>query len=357
MRKLLVCAALFGMACAMPAHARELVFLDNDFSGPGETNIQSLYPAFGDPDVTIVGIGAVTGDAWRDEGAAHLLRFLELSGHGAIAVYPGADQPLLRTRSEMTAWEAQYGTLLWKGAWQPSSPKRFAHPDDPRLVPTLVEGAPSIRMRPESAARAMIEVVHRYPHQVTIVAGGPLTDLALATTLDPSFPGLAKQLVFMGGLIDIDQAQIAVELRHTIDFYTDFNMIFDPEAAHIVLSAPWSRITNVGDITLSVLLTPELVSRAAQGRSGQSAYFHRYAVTGGPMWDELTMAIAIHPEIVTSSVQATMDVETARGMFYGRAHARAPSLTPGTRPPVRIVTGVDVARFYDVFGAALNEAR
>ncbi|GBQ88887.1 inosine-uridine nucleoside N-ribohydrolase [Acetobacter nitrogenifigens DSM 23921 = NBRC 105050] len=341
---------------ASPTDAdQNLVFIDNDFSGPGETNIESLYPALSDPHARLLGVGAVTGDAWRDEGAAHLLAFLKQVGCPSLPLYLGAEMPLVRTANEMYAWEAQYGRIIWKGAWQPASPRHpTGHPDQPSLIPAMPEGFTPTLPHGESAAHAMIDAVHRYPHQVTIVAGGPLTDVALAIKLDSEFAGLAKQLVFMGGLLDTDHPQIAVEKTHEIDFYTDFNMIFDPEAAHIVLTAPWRSITNMGNVTLGVLLKTELREQAKGKKAPLAAYFARYAQPGIPMWDELTTAVALHPELVTSSVDATMDVEIARGMFYGRAHARPLSLSLKGAPVVHIVTAVDAAKFYQIFAEGFD---
>ncbi|GBQ22614.1 inosine-uridine nucleoside N-ribohydrolase [Gluconacetobacter sacchari DSM 12717] len=349
-----LCLAIGPASARASTDAPNYVFLDNDFSGPGETNIQSLYPLLTDPDVKLLGIGTVTGDAWRDEGTAHLLAFLKQTQCGLIPVYLGANRPLLRTRAEMSAWEAQYGPLLWKGAWQSASPRHAGHPDQPSLIPPMAEGpAPPLPKGP-SAAQAMIEAVHRHPHEVTIIAAGPLTDLAEAIRLDDTFVSLARGLVFMGGLIDIDGAQVDLEKQHGHDFYTDFNMIFDPEAAHIVLTAPWASITNLGNVTLAVPLTQALRDGAAHGTTPLAAYFSRYARVGIPMWDELTAAVAIHPDLVTGSREATMDVETARGLFYGRAHARAPSLSPRDMPTVRIVTSVDMAAFYRLFAESFT---
>ncbi|MCQ8277163.1 nucleoside hydrolase [Acetobacteraceae bacterium KSS8] len=354
-RSLVRCAALFLLCGLAPARAETLVFLDNDFSGPGETNIQSLIPALFDPNVKLLGVGVVTGDAWRDEGAAHLLAFLDQIGCGSLPVYPGAELPLRRRPNEIAPWQSEYGKLRWTGAFQPADARHpDQHPDRPSFVPPLVEGAPATKMRTESAAAAMIAAVHAHPHQVVIVAAGPMTDLALAIREDPHFAELAGELVFMGGLLDTDLPQIAVERSKAIDFFTDFNMSFDPEAAHVVLTAPWARIVNVGNVTLGVPLTGILLDKAPDTPQGR--YFRRYAKAGIPMWDELTMAIAIHPDLVTASMDATLDVDTGGGLLYGRAHARVPALSPHGVPAVRIVTEVDKARFYAGFAADLARA-
>ena len=101
-------------------------------------------------------------------------------------------------------------------------------------------------------------MVHKYPHEVTIYEGGPMTNLALAISLDPQFAALAQELVFMGGSLNpqTDDPEFANNPRH------EFNFWFDPEAAHIVLRAPWRKITcTPTDISIKTRLSPEMVKR------------------------------------------------------------------------------------------------
>jgi purine nucleosidase len=62
--------------------------------------------------------------------------------------------------------------------------------------------AHGIKPSSEDAVHFLIRMVHKYPHEVTIYEGGPMTNLALATTIDPQFPELAQELVFMGGSLN-----------------------------------------------------------------------------------------------------------------------------------------------------------
>src|ERR1700733_9559726 len=114
-----------------PPERASLVYLDNDFLGPGQSNIQSLIPVLRTPGVQVLGIGVVTGDAWLAEETSHVLRFLEIADRADIPVFAGAQMPLIRTRAEMTAWEGRYGRIPWKGAWNLPKPGRTYHPDDP----------------------------------------------------------------------------------------------------------------------------------------------------------------------------------------------------------------------------------
>ena len=331
------------------AAAPQLVFLDNDFAGPGGTDIQSLLPLIDQPGIELLGLGVVTGDAWREEECAHLLRFLEIAHQGRIPVYRGAEMPLLRTQAEMRAWEQRFGRILWKGAWNDDR-RAGAHAGTPELIPPMPEGRPSLAPAAETAMSAMIRLVRAYPHQVTIIAAGPMTDLALAIRTAPDLPGLAKQLVFMGALIDTGMPQLEAEAAHRIDYYTDFNMIFDPEAAHIVLNAPWPDITVLGAVTLTAVTDKALLDRIAHQGSAIGAYVARYGRAGTPFWDEMASAVAVQPGLVSLHIDAAMDIDTLPGPDYGRAHVWPPRLAPhqGERI-VHIVQAIDVPRFLEGF--------
>ena len=109
-------------------------------------------------------------------------------------------------------------------------------------IPELVEGKPTTKAAPEDAAHFLVRMVHRYPSEVTIYEGGPMTDLALAISIVPHFAELAQGLVFMGGSISphTGDAEFVNNPRH------EFNFWLDPEAAHIVLRAPSKKIVCTG---------------------------------------------------------------------------------------------------------------
>src|SRR5579875_3558825 len=184
-------------ANAQPAPAN-YVILDNDFAGPGGTDMQSILPLIANPNVAVLGFTVVTGDGWENDESARLLRVLEIAGRADIPVVNGAVYPLMRTVPEMRLWEMRYGKIPWKGAWGGLGPIDKAPAVQPPL-PKLDEGMPGTAPAAGTAAGFLIKQVHAHPHQVTIVAAGPLTNLALAIRLDPTFASDAKELIFMGG--------------------------------------------------------------------------------------------------------------------------------------------------------------
>src|SRR5437016_11226569 len=141
-------------------------------------------------------------------------------------------------------------------------------------------------------------MVHKYPHEVTIYEGAPMTDLALAISIDPHLPELAEQLVFMGGSLSpqTTHAEFVNNPRH------EFNFWFDPEAADIVLRAPWKKIVcTPTDISVKTRLTAAMVKQIEGAGTPVARYVAQFAMlTPGAdiMWDELAAAAWIDPGII-----------------------------------------------------------
>ena len=340
-----------GLALLLAASGRGqaaepvLVIEDNDFLGPGGTDVQALLPLLGDPNVSLLGATVVTGDGWENAEAAHVLRFLEIAGRPDIPVADGAAYPLINSPARMRAWEQRYGPIPWHGAWGGDGPIDRVSRVEP-AVPFLPEGAPRHRTAAEPAALFMIRQVHAHPHQVVVVEAGPMTNLALAIRLDPSFAATAKRLVFMGGSVDTDVVAVT-----GAGFAFDFNLAFDPEAAHIVLTADWPQVVSLGKVAGTVMMTRSLMDRiTAAARTPLTDYLGRYRMSL-PLWDEMTAAVAADPTLITRSVDAPMDVDLADGLDYGRAHVWTTASAPrgtGLRL-VTMVQQVDTRRFLDGF--------
>jgi purine nucleosidase len=196
----------------------------------------------------------------------------------------------------------------------------------------------------------LLRMVHKYPHEVTIYEGGPMTDLALAIAIDPEFAGLAKELVFMGASLNpqTDDPEFANTPTH------EFNLWFDPEAAHIVLTAPWKKIicTPV-DVSVKTRMTPELIDRIKTSGSPAAQYIGKYARLRGNynyLWDELAAAAWLDPSIITKKETLFMDVDLDHGAGYGDTL----SWTEHDRPkfagsPVEVQDDLDLDKFYKMF--------
>ena len=339
------------VAGALPARAeKELLIYDNDWNVPGSYIEQNaLMPLLVSDRIEVIGLTSVTGDCWRDEGTANLLRYLEVIGREDIPVYNGAVYPLVNRPDRMRRWEAAYGYIYWKGAW--NDPAKFpnSHPDDPYKIRPPRDRMPRLKARSEIAAEYLVRAVHEHPGKVTIFAGGPLTNIALAVGLDPEFASLAKRLVFFGGAL----SQIAD--GDADGFHSDFDIIFDPEAAHIVLAAPWRKIISVAEVSNDFKLTPELMQRILQHPSPAARYLSENSAIGLPLWAEVATSIVADPSLVTKSFEVTMDVETDHGMDYGRTVTGPIKATPRFGvADVTVIQAIDGRRFIDQLVAAVQ---
>lgn len=331
------------------AQPRRKVIINEDCSGPGGSNMQTLAILIQSPQVEVLGITVVSGDAWRDEEVAHTLRLLEILGRTDIPVVPGAAFPLVRTREESQMWQQRYGKVAYAGAWD----ERWWH--EASVVPPLPEGQPTTKPVNEDAAHFLIRTVHKFPHEVTIYEGGPMTNLALAISIDPEFPQLAQELVFMGGSLSpqTDNPEFLNNPRH------EFNFWFDPEAAAIVLRAPWKKIVaTTTDISVKTHMTAALVKQIEAAGTPLARYIARFAMlTPGAdiMWDEVAAEAWIDPTIITKSETRYMSVDLDHGAGYGNTltWATKDALRPSMQP-VEIHMDLDTDKFYRMFAALMT---
>jgi len=332
---------LFATAFAQP---RRKVIVNEDFSGPGGSNMQTLLTLVQSPQVEVLGATVVSGDQWRDEEVAHTLRLLEIIGRTDIPVVPGAAFPLVRTREDSQLWQQRYGKVAYAGAWD----DRWWH--EANVIPPMPEGQPTTKAADEDAAHFLIRMVHKYPHEVTIYEGGPMTNLAIAISLDPEFPKLAQELVFMGGSLSpqSDNLEWANTPRH------EFNFWFDPEAAQIVLRAPWKKITcTTVDISVKTSLTPARVKQIEASGTPIGRYIAKYYQSwpgADIMWDELAAAAWIDPSIITKREARYMSVNLDKGASYGDTLTWTEKDRPSiTVQPVEIQVDLDKEKFDRMF--------
>lgn len=323
---------------------RRRVIINEDCSGPGGSNMQTLLVMIQSPQVEVLGITVVSGDQWRDEEVAHTLRLLELIGRTDIPVVPGAVYPLVRRREETQLWQERYGKVAYAGAWD----DRWWH--EPFVVPELPEGRPATKPSEEDAAHFLIRMVHKYPHEVTIYEGGPMTNLALAISIDPEFPTLAQELVFMGGSLSpaADNPEFASNPRH------EFNFWFDPEAAEVVLRAPWKKmVCTPTDISVKTHVTRGMMKEIEASGSAPARYVSRFAMYSPGadiMWDELAALAWIDPSLISKSEKRYMAIDLDRGAGYGNTLTWAEKEKPPlAAQPVEIQVDLNLERFYKMF--------
>jgi purine nucleosidase len=320
------------------------IIIDQDAAGPAGTDQQAILLLIQSPQTEVLGVTVVTGDAWLTEEVAHTLRMLELIGRTDIPVVPGAEYPLIRTKEETELWEQGHGFVTWLGAWTP----KFYHPPD--QLGDMPEGKPVTKPLDEDAAHFLVRMVRKFPHEVTIYAGGPMTNLALAISIDPEFAPLAKELVFMGASFNpqTTDPEFVNTPRH------EFNIWFDPEAAHIVLRAPWNKIicTPV-DISVKTRMTADLISRIKVGNSPAAQYIGKYSRLFGEynyLWDELAAAAWLDPSLITTKETRFLDVDLGPGAGYGNMLTWTDQDKPKIDvQPVEIQVDLETDKFYKMF--------
>jgi inosine-uridine nucleoside N-ribohydrolase len=330
------------------AQAKRKVIIDQDAAGPGGTDMQAILALINSPDTDVLGITVLTGDAWRDEEVQHTLRLLEIIGRADIPVVPGAAFPLVNSKEYIAKWETLYGKVVYQGAWNYAKGHAVHGPYE---IPTMPEGAPTTKASTEDAAHFMVRMVNKFPHEVTVYAAGPMTDLALAIALDPRFAELTKELIVMGGSINpqTDDPEFALTPKR------EFNFWMDPEASRAVLHAHWPRfVLTTVDISVKTRMEKNLIAQVAKSPTPAAQYVAKYA-EANYLWDELAAVAWLDPSIITRWQKLYLDVELDHGASYGDTLAWAPGQQPGMGEQlIEVQQDLDKENFYKEYVGLLT---
>lgn len=204
------------------------VIFDTD---PGVDDAIALYFALAHPDIELLGITTTFGNVRVHQAAANALYLTAIAGR-AVPVTQGIASPWVQP---------------------PGEPPAFIHGDDglgnlPQRLPC------SAATDPRSSAQFIVDTVRAHPHQVSLVAVGPLGNLALALKLAPDIAALVKQVIVMGG---------AINEPGNVSPVAEANIWNDPHAADIVFSAHWPLVMVGLDVTHQVVTELPLFERLA----------------------------------------------------------------------------------------------
>jgi inosine-uridine nucleoside N-ribohydrolase len=351
-RKIAIVVAALCMAIGTAQGQKMKVIVDQDARGPATTDMQSILIFLQSDKFDVLGITTVSGDQWVKEETKRTLRLLEIAGRTDVPVIAGAELPLLNSKEETERWEKLYGVLRYKGCWSDFSKRPEGTPPafragyhEPDVIPALVEGEPQIKALDEDAAHFIVRTVHKYPGEVVIWAGGPLTNIALALRLDPQVATLAKALVLMGSGMYADNGGI-----NGIDGRREFNWWFDPEAVRIVMRSPWKSITITPiDISVKTTVNPALKAAITKASTPVARYLTEYAVESF-MWDELSAAAMIDPSIITRQKEMYVDIDVDHGPSYGQTLFWEPGTeVPPYQRKATVQFDVDTKKLYDLY--------
>ncbi|HET6141869.1 MAG TPA: nucleoside hydrolase [Candidatus Acidoferrales bacterium] len=310
-----------SIADAKPPAEKRKVIYDQDNYGPFGTDILGTLMMLQADHIDLLGITMVTGDAWMKQEMAYTLRLLEMMGRPEIPVYPGAEFPMLNTKEEWQLRQQLYGGHRmdpWMGAFNRAS----GGPDEVTALPAPYGRFANVQPQQEHAARFIVKTVRGNPGAVTIYAGGPLTNIALAIALAPDIVPLVKEIVVMGAGFH--------------EFTNSFNMFFDPESARKVLRAASSKCSLVSvDIAEEIhesdefapgrKMIEEIVARASSPVSDLFRIHALEPLRANPtkplfrMADEMAAAQILDPSLFTKSEQMYVDICTTPGPRYGDA--------------------------------------
>ena len=302
--RVVICLLLVALASAQQKRIK--VIADQDSAGPQGTNFLSLLMLFRAPQIDLLGITTVSGDQWMEPATVFALWGEEKAGRTDVPVIKGAEMPLLNTPREQELREALYGSFVgWHGSF---------NPDAPSLKQTWPPpgGYPKLKAKPGRAADFIADTIRANPNEVILYCAGPLTNIALAIRMDPEIVPLTKAIYIMGG-----SSAGGPEL----------NWWWDPEAAAIVLRAPWKQVVvSPFEAGAQIWSSEQLMRRVVQAggplASHVKANYLDYQPPSGTtlwsmMWDELMVASIIDPSVIRKSEIMYLDVDINHGPKYG----------------------------------------
>jgi inosine-uridine nucleoside N-ribohydrolase len=284
----------------------------------------------------ILGITVVPGNVWTGAGAEYMRQILKLAGNKKTPVYAGAQAPLVHTAAMVEAENRHWGPVHYRGAFE-----REFH-----AAPRLPD-----------AIRFLIDAINRQPGRVTVLALGPMTNLAIAMRLDPDLDTKIKRIVWMGGTLTLPGNSTES---------AEFNFWFDPEAAQVVFRSRIPEKVMFGlDVCKKAVIDKarfdEIVAvktpvtlRFAEDMGNRYPGFYRNPESEVSMWDALVSAYIIDPATATKLESAHLDIDTRFGKTYGAVIPLDKALAPQATP-VRVVWDVDVPRAWTMYKRLLTQ--
>jgi purine nucleosidase len=298
---------------------------------PGHDDALALLLALGDPRARLLGVTTVAGNQTLDKTTANALKILALAGRPDVPVAAGSARPLV---GELVVADDIHGASGLDG------------PDLDGPVPET---------RDMHAVELMRRLIDGEKEPVTLVATGPLTNVALLLRSHPEVVDKLERIVFMGGSTE----------RGNTTPYGEFNIVTDPEAADIVLRCG-RPVTMIGlNVTHQALATDEVIAefRGMGTRLGTicaelmtffaSTYRREFGFAHPPVHDPIAVAAVLDPQIIRT-VRVPVAIELTgthtRGATVVDLHDRT-----GEAATVDVAVGIDVDAFWRLLMNAVRE--
>ena len=305
----------------MTVAAPRKILIDTD---PGIDDAMAIFYALESPELDVVGITSVFGNAHTSVCTTNALKLLEIADRADIPVARGVDGPL---------------AMPYRG------PVAFVHGTDGQGNVGLPP--PTTKVQPIDAAHFIVRTVMDSPGEITLVALGPLTNVAIALLLEPSLASRLVEIVLMGGNAFCGgNAAPAAEA----------NILNDPEAADIVFGADCPIVMAGLDVTEQTVMTSADLAQFASFENARAQhlaaivpfyenfYRQRIGLEGIHIHDSTTISYLLAPQLYTW-VEHPVRVDCGHSFCRGKTQTAArvsDHETPWSiRRPVRILTGVD----------------
>ena len=296
--------------------------------------------------IDLLGVTSVGANVTIAEGTTAILNQLEAVGRDDIPVYMGTDIPLMGLHDD--------ATIAANGLKRIKSMQKVLDYGDTISYDNLGDlenetwGYSSLKPQEKSAWEFMIDSVHEYPGQVTIIAVGACTNVALAIKEDPTFAENTAGIYYMGGAIDVPGNDTPCAER---------NWYYDPEAVDICLQADFPlQVVVPHDISFNQKLTKDLVEKIVN--AGDTPYTQLVEEYAYPtfvetpdrkqsLWDAQVPGIFLCPDLISVSDQRDIAMETNMGYTYGESVAWAAGTGPSTSATCTVVYDVDTEAYWN----------
>jgi purine nucleosidase len=304
------------------------IIIDTD---TGVDDAQAILLAFGHKNTKVEAITSVSGNVDVEKTTANILKVLDVVGQD-VPVFPGCALPLI----------------------SPPMHADYIHGAD-----GLGDcGIPASKRKPENkhAVNALIDLANANPGELSIVALGPLTNIAIATMLDPDLPKKFKELTIMGG---------AVSGKGNTHITAEFNIYFDPEAARIVFEK-WPMVSVVDwEVTVATGISKSDLETlyaidSPKAKFAEKIEAHALAIIkdlfhleGMFAPDGLAMAVALEPSIVKKKANHHVSVELNGDQSRGMTVVDWVGIG-GKTPNTEIILEVDQPRFVELVAAGFK---
>jgi purine nucleosidase len=298
---------------------------------PGHDDAIAMLLAWGNPDIELLGVTTVMGNQTIEKVTHNALAVARIAGMTGVPFAQGAHRPLVRAVEVADSIHGESGL------------------DGPVLP------EPTLTLDPRHAVDFIIDTVMAHePGEITLVPTGALTNIALAVRKEPRIASRVKEVVLMGGGVNVGNWSATSE----------FNIVIDPEAAHIVFNESWP-LTMIGlDVTHEALATPDV--RAAIAAVGTAparvvgelleffgyTYREQQGFEHPPVHDPCAIAYVIDPSVM-ETVRVPLDVELTGSLTLGMTVAdfRAPAPPDCT---TQVARNLDAPKFWALIVDALE---